>query len=103
MRGIWRKCNRLKHPLKLLNNRWFMKTAEKVEGVRQQLQETQQLIQQGDTNLVQDERRLLAELEKSSQIEERIWQQKARIDWIQLGDSNTKFFHASVKARQCNT
>lgn len=33
-------------------------------------------------------------------IEENIWQQKARIEWIKLGDSNTRFFHAYTKVRQ---
>ena len=31
---------------------------------------------------------------------EKIWQQKSRVDWIKLGDSNTKFFHSYAKARQ---
>lgn len=39
-------------------------------------------------------------MEKWGRIEENIWQQKARVDWIKLGDTNTKFFHASVKVRQ---
>lgn len=92
LRGVWRKCNNLKHPLKQLNTRCFAKTADRVEGIRQKLQVTQQLIQQGSTNLLQEEKFLTAELEKWSKIEESIWQQKARIDWIHLGDSNTNFF-----------
>lgn len=43
---------------------------------------------------------LLAKLEKWSNIEEKIWHQKSRIDWLTLGDSNTRFFHAYVKVRQ---
>lgn len=39
-------------------------------------------------------------LEKWSNIEEKIWQQKSRASWVQLGDSNTKHFHAYVKERQ---
>lgn len=41
---------------------------------------------------------MIQELEWSG-IEESIWRQKARIDWLKLGDSNTKFFSAYVKAR----
>lgn len=39
----------------------------------------------------------LKELEKWSLIEERIWKQKARIDWLQLGDSNTKLAYAQMR------
>lgn len=42
----------------------------------------------------------MGELERWSNIEESIWKQKSRIDWLQLGDSNTKFFHAYTKFRQ---
>lgn len=46
LRDIWKKCHKLKGPLKQLNTKWFMKTSEKVDGIRQKLHLTQQLIQQ---------------------------------------------------------
>lgn len=49
---------------------------------------------------MQEEKRLIGELERWSNIEENIWQQKSRIDWLKKGDSNARFFHASVKVRQ---
>lgn len=49
--------------------------------------------------LIQEEKLLLGELGKSN-IEENIWIQKSRIDWLQLGDANTKYFHAYTKVRQ---
>lgn len=51
-------------------------------------------------NLIQEEKIKLAELEKWSGTEEQIWHQKSRIDWLNLGDANTSFFHAYVKMRQ---
>nr|XP_009763385.1 PREDICTED: uncharacterized protein LOC104215309 [Nicotiana sylvestris]XP_016465127.1 PREDICTED: uncharacterized protein LOC107788003 [Nicotiana tabacum] len=39
------------------------------------------------------------QLEKWSTIEEGIYRQRSRIQWLQLGDSNTAFFFASMKRR----
>lgn len=35
-----------------------------------------------------------------SQVEESILQQKSRINWLSLGDSNSKFFFTAVKIRK---
>ncbi|XP_019231907.1 PREDICTED: uncharacterized protein LOC109212693 [Nicotiana attenuata] len=51
------------------------------------------------TNIVQEEKEILTELEKWSHIEEQVLQQKLRATWIECGDSNTKYFHAQWKIR----
>ncbi|XP_056698608.1 uncharacterized protein [Spinacia oleracea] len=51
-------------------------------------------------SMISEEKSDLENLEKWSLIEEKIWQQKSRVDWIQLGDSNTKYFHAFIKERR---
>ncbi|KAL4311297.1 hypothetical protein GQ457_01G022970 [Hibiscus cannabinus] len=43
-----------------------------------------------------DARELKLELDKLWESEERHWQQLARVDWLRLGDKNTKFFHATM-------
>lgn len=42
------------------------------------------------------------ELQLLLNMEETFWAQKARIDWIQKGDRNTRYFHALVKQRRIN-
>lgn len=102
LKDVWRKCHKLKTPLKELNTKWFLKTNERVCSLRQKLQLVQIRLQQDPVGLeiLQEEKTVLGELEKWSNIEENIWQQKARIDWLKLGDSNTKFFHAYAKMRK---
>lgn len=45
----------------------------------------------------------LTEKERLNEIllhEKVYWKQRAKIFWLEKGDSNTKFFHASVTARK---
>lgn len=41
-----------------------------------------------------------AELRRCLHLEEIYWGQKARVNWLQLGDRNTKFYHLHVKQRR---
>lgn len=50
LRDIWRKCQHLKGPLKQLNTKWFLRTTERVEGFRMQLQNIQHQLAQDITN-----------------------------------------------------
>ncbi|XP_019236179.1 PREDICTED: uncharacterized protein LOC109222315 [Nicotiana attenuata] len=40
------------------------------------------------------------ELEKWLIVEESVWTQKSRVQWLKLGDSNTSYFYACMKNRQ---
>ncbi|KAF7832197.1 reverse transcriptase [Senna tora] len=50
--------------------------------------------------LIQLEQSLAQEYQKILDLEEELWASKARLDWLQLGDSNTTFFHSSVINRR---
>lgn len=82
LRDIWRKCRKLQSPLKELNTKWFMRTAQRVDYIRQKLHTIQTSLGHEIDNceLEQEEKWLLGDLEKWSSIEEKIWFQKARID-----------------------
>ncbi|KAF7830841.1 reverse transcriptase [Senna tora] len=51
-------------------------------------------------HLIQLEQSLALEYQKILDQEEELWASKARLDWLQLGDSNTSFFHSSVINRR---
>lgn len=70
LRDIWEKCMRLKGPLRELTNKWFVKTSERLMGIRQQLQVVQHNLMQRNTNdLILEEKRLLTELDRWNNIE----------------------------------
>lgn len=52
-----------------------------------------------NTDLQAKERNRIQSLKKWNLVLEKILKQKARCDWIQLGDSNSHFFFASAKQR----
>lgn len=84
LRDVWIKCKKLKVPLKELNTRWFLNIHERLDRLRQQLQGIQNRMQQEQVydELIQKEKDLLGKIEKWSNIEESIWKQKARIEWL---------------------
>ncbi|KAF7828542.1 reverse transcriptase [Senna tora] len=43
---------------------------------------------------------ITATIQETLRLEEELWASKARLDWLQLGDSNTSFFHNSVIHRR---
>lgn len=62
LKDIWIKCQKLRKPLKQLNSRWFLKTSERVNNIRQQLKEIQYytMRRECDREQLQEEKRLMA-------------------------------------------
>nr|XP_009769385.1 PREDICTED: uncharacterized protein LOC104220249 [Nicotiana sylvestris] len=54
------------------------------------------------TDLFEEEKELLLQLEKWDNIEESIYKQKSRIQWLQLGDTNSVYFFVSMKTRKAH-
>jgi len=53
-----------------------------------------------DENKIMERRELLSQLQDINERNESLLQQKSRALWIKQGDSNSKFFHASIKWRR---
>ncbi|KAK8670879.1 hypothetical protein V6N13_037492 [Hibiscus sabdariffa] len=58
------------------------------------------LDQRRTRGLLKVEQKLLDELESLLDYEEQLWKQKSRMDWINSGDRNTKYFHSKAIARR---
>lgn len=98
MKAAWEKLNNHKPYFKKLSSEHFKEITEKINITRDQLNMTQQQMKhQYSDALATKEKTLLLKLEQWSIIEESIIRQKARVNWIKLGDANTKYFSASSK------
>ncbi|XP_019257657.1 PREDICTED: uncharacterized protein LOC109235864 [Nicotiana attenuata] len=94
------KLKELRPLFRTLNTEHFRTITMKIEQSRISLEEVQQKINIAyNDSLIEEEKRLLQNLEKWSLIEESVLRQKARTKWIKLGDSNTKYFAAVMKER----
>lgn len=52
-----------------------------------------------NANLHQQEQLCIEELRHWLKVEENIYRQKSRVDWLKLGDANTYYFYAAMKHR----
>nr|XP_016486070.1 PREDICTED: uncharacterized protein LOC107806429 [Nicotiana tabacum] len=99
MSKIWQKLKVVKQEMKKLNRVEFNGVRKKVSRLRQQLADLQTQLMGPGHILFDQEGALKSELDKWSNIEENILCQKARIQWLKLGDSNNIFFFTNIKNR----
>ncbi|KAF3674932.1 30S ribosomal protein S17, partial [Capsicum annuum] len=112
-RGIWQNLKGIRQEIQLLNKREYLGVTEKVRSIRKDLLEKQSLMTNAPipTEVFDEDKELQLQLnkwrhiEKSilnkwRHIEKSIYRQKAREQWIKLGDSNTSYFFAHMKGRK---
>lgn len=102
MRGIWNNLKEVRREMQQLNHQEFSGTTQKVQKLREKLEEKQKQlatipVAQQD---LEEEKEIKKELNKWSKIEEAIYKQKSRIQWLKLGDDNTRYFFAAMKSRK---
>ncbi|XP_049371526.1 uncharacterized protein LOC125836395 [Solanum verrucosum] len=101
MYGVWQKLKRVKIALKELNIAEYQGVETRIKMYRHQLHDLQNIIRQPgqSTDILQLEKEVKENLEKWLNIEESILKQKSIVQWLQLGDVNTSYFHSSLKNR----
>ena len=98
------KLKGLKQVLKLWREQVFNK--QKVRKPKN-VEEIKELDQKDAIGVLQEEMRikkagLLGELKNLAERENVMLKQKARVEWMVKGDTNSKFFHASLRWRLLN-
>ncbi|KAL4312016.1 hypothetical protein GQ457_01G003630 [Hibiscus cannabinus] len=92
-----KKMRKTRVNLKKWSKKKYGKNRQTIEGIKQQLLHLQKLPLTTQSKM--ETLKLKSELQKLWESEERHWHQRARVNWINYGDKNTKFFHATTIQR----
>jgi len=95
------KLRKLKQELKLFNMTHFSNISDRVKDAKDEMDKAQQAMHtaHGNTTLCMRKRDVVRNYASTVRTEESFFKQKARIQWLRLGDQNTNFFHKSVNGR----
>ncbi|PNX54610.1 cysteine-rich receptor-like protein kinase, partial [Trifolium pratense] len=95
------KLRKLKEILKVWNREVFGILDLNIDKTVKELNEVEELIANGHNDpITSNPRELITKFWEQMHYKENLINQKSRTKWIQEGDSNTCFFHASIKGRR---
>ncbi|KAG5564631.1 hypothetical protein RHGRI_000728 [Rhododendron griersonianum] len=97
---LYEQLSRLKPVLREFNKKFFSQISERVVKAREELLHVQEQCFQNpyDAALVHLEKDLHLKFIDLSLAEESFKKQKSLVQWLALGDQNTRFFHLKVKS-----
>ncbi|XP_021764112.1 uncharacterized protein LOC110728770 [Chenopodium quinoa] len=100
--SVWQKLNSVKSSIKSLNSKQFSNIAEKIDQAIVELAGIQNLMAQNpdDLDLYEKESDAIKVVKHWNDIQESIFKQKSRINWIKLRDGNSHYFFSEMKNRQ---
>ncbi|XP_058753184.1 uncharacterized protein LOC131626385 [Vicia villosa] len=96
----WRKLIRLQKVMISLN-RAIADGVKRIQLSRDNLEKVQTMLEEDKFNrdIIEQAKYWTDEIIKGTNIEEKILSQKAKVDWLQLGDGNNRYFHAIVNQK----
>ncbi|XP_074266623.1 uncharacterized protein LOC141589901 [Silene latifolia] len=99
---VVKKLKALKHPLKKLNNSRYGDIENSALVAKMLLETIQKQLHNDPRNvLLQDEERIAAESYKQLDAARLLFlAQKAKAQWVNFADDNTRYFHSTIKARR---
>lgn len=102
MYTIVQKLKALKPKLKYLNQHHYNQIEERYQNALQLLQNIKVEVQRQprESQLIQKEYEAAAQFKRVKEAYNSFLYQKAKVRWLKEGDSNTSFFHRSIKKRR---
>lgn len=99
---VWQKLKQVKVGLKQLNVRHLENVKQQVAAASASLSQIQQRLGDDISNslLQAQEKEGIQKWKYWMDVEESVYKQKSRVDWLKLGNSNTHFFFAAMKQRK---
>lgn len=97
---LWEKLKRLRPVIRKLSKP-LTDVQRNIISTREELKIAQEDLSRDvmNVNLINKVKVKTKEIIRWQELEEKVLQQKAKIDWTKLGDGNNHFFHASLKTK----
>ncbi|CAK8576484.1 unnamed protein product [Lathyrus sativus] len=98
---LWHKLKRLKHDLRSFSKP-LSDVKQRLLFARDNLKKAQQELSANRMNIIiiRKVKELTEEVISLNELEEKILQQRSKIEWLRKGDGNNLYFYASIKAKQ---
>ncbi|VFQ90921.1 unnamed protein product [Cuscuta campestris] len=102
MHQVVQKLKQLKEPLKSLNRNKFKSLDDQIEETRSRLNAAQGVLRKGGSNPtdLKAEKELRKELQMKMKARFLMWTHQSKVDWISMGDQNSKLFYAWLKKKK---